>query len=1101
MRFIYLIQRFIHLFRLKMKNYKLFNNLFGWVAFAVSAVVYLLTIEPTASFWDCPEFITSAMKLEVGHPPGAPFHMIVGRFFANFASDASHVGQMVNTMSALLSALTIMFLFWSVTHLAKKLLVKSETEMTTGQLIAIMGSGMVGALAYTFSDTFWFSAVEGEVYAFSSCFTAAVFWLILKWENSADSPHSSRYLVLIAYLTGLSIGVHLLNLLCIPAIVLVYYYKKNPNADVKGSLKALLLSLLMVGFVLYGIVSGVVKVAGWFELLFVNTLGLPYNTGLIIYVITVTAIIIWGIYETSRGTNRIRIISLFIASVGLVGTPFLSSSAAGIFFALLLLGALGWYLLTRKELNNPILNTILLCIMAIMIGYSSYALIIIRSSTHPPMDENSPQDIFSLGRYLSREQYGERPLFYGETFVSDVARDSQGAAVVEKGAPIWTRKVKKNASEKDGYVISSYKEEYQYQDETKMLFTRMYSKQASHIEAYKLWSDFKGTDVTFDRAGEKVTVKMPTMWENTKYFFAYQMNFMYWRYFMWNFSGRQNDIQGNGEANNGNWITGFNFIDKELVGDQSNLPPEMENNKGHNKFYMLPLLLGIVGLLFQAYSGQKGIQGFWVTFFLFFMTGIAIVLYLNQYPYQPRERDYAYAGSFYAYCIWIGLGVAAIAKGLSKYTNETVGGAIAALVCLLIPIQMASQTWDDHDRSNRYTCRDFGYNYLVSCPPNAVLFTNGDNDTFPLWYNQEVEGVRTDVRVCNLSYLQTDWYIDQMRRQAYDSKPLPISFEPWQYAQGTRDIVYITNMIAEPMDLRQAMNIVRSDDPNLKVKQGDAQMEFIPTDKLFIPIDSVAVRKLGNLVKGAPILKQMDISLKGKQYIGKQEMIILDMLANSEWKRPICYAVTVGNENYMNLNKYFSLEGLSYRISPQKFGENGGVNTAVMYDNMMNKFRWGGTDNPKVYLDENNLRMCKTFRFMFGRLITALLQEGEKDKALKAADYCMKVLPPTTVPNDYSSITLAEAYYRLGQKEKAEKITEDIANNTELTLKYFYSLNASQLNSVMNDVGHNLAVLQSIIQMYTTFNPKLAEKHMPMFQMYSAGWNTSQQGKQGQQGN
>ncbi|MDD2799020.1 MAG: DUF2723 domain-containing protein [Bacteroidales bacterium] len=1077
-----------------MKNYKLVNNLLGWITFAVSAVVYILTIEPTASFWDCPEFISSAMKLEVGHPPGAPFFMLAGNFFTHFASDPTQVARMVNTMSALLSALTIMFLFWSITHLAKKLLIKGDT-LTTGQFIAVMGSGLVGAFAYTFSDTFWFSAVEGEVYAFSSFFTAVVFWLILKWENASDSSHANRFIVLIAYLTGLSIGVHLLNLLCIPAIVLVYYYKKNPDADLKGSLKALLLSFILVGLVMYGMIPGLVKVAGWFELLFVNEFGMPFNTGLIVYILVVSSTIIWGLYETTQGTNQKRIIGSFLASVSLVGLPFLTSGAAGIFLAILLIGGLGWFLVVNKKWDVAIINTALLCLMSILIGYSSYAIIIIRSAANTPMDQNSPEDIFTLGRYLSREQYGDRPLLYGETFVSDVQRDSQGAAVVDKGAPIWVRKVKKNDKEKDQYYISGYKEDYEYVSETKMLLPRMYSRQANHIQAYKVWSDFKGTDVTYDRMGEKVTVKMPTMIENIKFFISYQMNFMYWRYFFWNFSGRQNDIQGNGEVNNGNWITGINFIDKFLVGDQSNLPPSMENNKGHNKYYMLPLILGIIGLLFQAYSGQKGIQGFWVTFFLFFMTGLAIVFYLNQYPYQPRERDYAFAGSFYAYCIWIGLGVAAIAKGLSKYTNETIGAIVATLACLLIPAKMGAENWDDHDRSNRYTCRDFGYNYLVSCPPNAVIFTNGDNDTFPLWYNQEVEGVRTDVRVCNLSYLQTDWYIDQMRREAYDSKPLPISFEPWQYAQGTRDVVYVTTMLNEPMDVTQAMNIVKSDDPNLKIKQGDQSIEFIPTENLYIPVDTMALRKSGTLVPHAAVLSKMEISLKGKQYLGKQEMVILDMLANSKFKRPICYAVTVGNENYLNLNKYFSLEGLTYRITPQAFGANGGVNSDVMYDNMVNKFKWGGIGNPKVYLDENNLRMCKTFRFMFGKLINQLLVEGKKDKALKALDYCMKVLPPSTIPNDYSSLTLAEAYYHLGQKEKAEKITEDIANNTELELKWYNSLTTSQYNSVTNDVGNGLAVLQSILQLYSTYNPKLAEKHMPLFQMYSAGWGTNQKGQ------
>lgn len=1080
-----------------MKNYKLINNMLGWLAFAISAVTYILTIEPTASFWDCGEFISSAFKLEVGHPPGAPFFMLTGRFFANFASDPSQVAQMINIMSALLSALTILFLFWTITHLAKRLVVKNG-NMTVGQLIAIMGSGLVGALAYTFSDTFWFSAVEGEVYAYSSFFTAVVFWLILKWEEVSESSHANRFIVLIAYLTGLSIGVHLLNLLCIPAIVLVYYYKKNPCADLKGSFKALLVSFALVVLVMYGMIPGLVKVAGWFELLFVNGMGMPFNSGLIFYLLLVVGAIGWGLHETTTGQNPMRITISFLASIALVGIPFLTGGALGIFIGLVILGGLGWYLFTHKKVNLVLLNTALLCLMSIMIGYSSYALIIIRSAANTPMDQNSPEDIFTLGRYLSREQYGDRPLFYGETFVSEVARDNQGQAVVKKGAANWIQKAKKSPSDKDEYVVGSYKEDYEYQSETKMLFPRMYSKQPQHIEAYKIWSNFKGTDVSVNNMGESTTVKMPTFVENIKFFISYQMNFMYWRYFMWNFSGRQNDVQGNGEVQNGNWISGFNFIDKHLVGDQSNLPPDMANNKGHNVYFMLPFLLGIIGLLFQAYSGQKGIQDFWVTFFLFFMTGLAIVIYLNQYPYQPRERDYAFAGSFYAFAIWIGLGVAGLAKGISKYTNETVGAAIAALLCLFIPAQMAAQNWDDHDRSGRYTCRDFGYNYLVSCPKNAVLFTNGDNDTFPLWYNQEVEGVRTDVRVCNLSYLQTDWYIDQMRRQAYESAPLPISFKPYQYVQGTRDIVYVTNMLNQPMDIRQAMEIVKSDDPNLKIRQGDTQFEFIPTETLFLPVDSAQVIQSGAVAKNhsTPISKQFTVSLKGKQYIGKQEMVILDMLANSQWKRPICYAVTVGSENYLNLNKYFSLEGLAYHVVPQEFGANGGINTEVMYDNMMNKFKWGGIDNPKVYLDENILRMCKTFRFMFGRLATALIQEGKNDKALKILDKCMKVIPSATVSNDYSSLSLAECYYRLGQKQKAEAITENIADNSVKNLQWFYSLNSSQLNSAMSDVGNNLAVLQSVLQIYSTFNPKLGEKYMPAFQTFSAGWNSSHASKQ-----
>ncbi len=1069
-----------------MKNYKLINNLFGWITFAVSAVTYLLTIEPTASFWDCGEFISSAFKLEVGHPPGAPFFMLTGRFFANFASDPSDVARMVNVMSALLSALTILFLFWSITHLAKKLVVKGET-MSVANLIVIMGSGLVGALAYTFSDTFWFSAVEGEVYAYSSFFTAIVFWLILKWEANAEESHAARYIVLIAYLTGLSIGVHLLNLLCIPAIVLVYYYKKNPEADLKGSLKALLLSFGLVVLVMYGMIPGLVKVAGVFELFFVNTLSLPYNSGLIFYLIVVSASIVWALYETTQDKNRKKVAISFSAAIALVGVPFLTDGFGGLFLGLILLGALTYFIINNKKITAVVLNTIMLCVMAIFIGYSSYALIIIRSLANTPMDQNSPEHIFELGRYLGREQYGDRPLFYGETFVSEVARDQNGAAISTKGAPIYAQKIKKNAAEKDEYVITGYKEKYEFVSETKMLFPRMYSSQSEHVNAYKTWTDFRGKTVTFTNGGETKSVSMPTFFENIKFFVAYQMNFMYWRYFMWNFSGRQSDVQGNGEVDKGNWITGINAIDQFLVGDQTLLPDEMANNKGRNVYFMLPLLLGIIGLLFQAYSGNKGIQGFWVTFFLFFMTGLAIVIYLNQYPYQPRERDYAYAGSFYAYTIWIGLGVAGIASFVEKYLNKTVSAVLVSLVCLAIPLQMAAENWDDHDRSGRYTCRDFGHNYLVSCPPNAVLFTNGDNDTFPLWYCQEVEGIRTDVRVCNLSYLQTDWYIDQMRRPAYDSKPLPIGFKPWQYVQGTRDVVYINPETGEA-DMRAALDFVKSDDPALKIIQGDMKYDYLPTDHLYLPVDTAAFAKSDAYVKGYPIAKRIEVSLKGRPYIGKHEMVILDMLANSEWKRPICYAVTVGGESYLNLNKYFSLQGLAYRVLPQEFGEEGGVNTDLAYDNMVNKFKWGGIENPKVYLDENNLRMCRTFRYMFARLVNALILEGKNAKAVQALDHCQKVIPSNTVSHDYASLSFVDAYFKLGQKQKATQIGEEILKEAEQNLRWYNSLSPGKRSSVANNIGHNLAVMQNVLQMYSTFAPQMAQKHLPAFQLYSAGW-------------
>ena len=754
-----------------MKQYRTINNLVGWITFIIAATVYCLTIEPTASFWDCPEFITTGYKLEVGHPPGAPFFMLVANLFSQFASDVTIVAKMVNYMSALMSGACILFLFWSITHLVRKLVITDENNITKGQLITVMGSGLVGALVYTFSDTFWFSAVEGEVYAFSSLFTAVVFWLILKWEDVANQPHSDRWLILIAYLTGLSIGVHLLNLLCLPAIVLVYYYKKTPNATAKGSLLALLGSGVLVAAVLYGIVPGIVKVGGWFELLFVNGLGMSFNSGVVVYIILLAAALIWGVYESYTEKSRLRMAISFILTIALLGIPFYGHGVSSILIGVVVIAILGIYLAPQVQekikekwrISARIMNTALLCTMMIVIGYSSYALIVIRSTANTPMDQNSPEDIFTLGEYLGREQYGTRPLFYGPAFSSKVALDVKDGYCVPRQSQTgskYVRKEKTSPDEKDSYIELPGRIEYEYAQN--MLFPRMYS--SAHSSLYKQWVDIKGHDVPYDQCGEMVMVNVPNQWENIKFFFSYQLNFMYWRYFMWNFAGRQNDIQSSGEIEHGNWITGIPFIDNLLVGNQELLPQDLKNNKGHNVFYCLPLLLGLIGLFWQAYHSQRGIQQFWVVFFLFFMTGIAIVLYLNQTPAQPRERDYAYAGSFYAFAIWVGMGVAGIIRMLRDYAKmqELPAAILASVLCLFVPIQMAGQTWDDHDRSGRFVARDFGQNYLMTLQEegNPIIYTNGDNDTFPLWYNQETEGFRTDARTCNLSYLQTDWYID-----------------------------------------------------------------------------------------------------------------------------------------------------------------------------------------------------------------------------------------------------------------------------------------------------------------------------------------------------
>ena len=1097
-----------------MKQYKTVNNLVGWITFLIAATVYCMTIEPTASFWDCPEFITTAYKLEVGHPPGAPFFMLTANLFTQFVSDPALVAKMVNYMSALMSGACILFLFWSITHLVRKLVITDETNITRGQLITVMGSGLVGALAYTFSDTFWFSAVEGEVYAYSSMFTAIVFWLILKWEDVADQPHSDRWIILIAYLTGLSIGVHLLNLLCLPAIVLVYYYKKVPGANAKGSLLALAGSMVLVAAVLYGIVPGVVKVGGWFELLFVNSLGMPFNTGVIVYVALLAAAIIWGIYESYNEKSRTRMNLSFLLTIAMLGIPFYGHGASAVIIGILVLGVLAAYLFASK-LNEKIrmsartMNTALLCTMMIMVGYSSYALIVIRSVANTPMDQNSPEDIFTLGEYLGREQYGTRPLFYGPAYSSKVALDVEDGYCVPRQKSTdtkYVRKEKTSPDEKDSYVELPGRVEYEYAQN--MLFPRMYS--SAHTAYYKSWQDITGYDVPYDQCGEMLMVNMPTQWDNIKFFFSYQLNFMYWRYFMWNFAGRQNDIQSSGEIEHGNWITGIPFIDNLLYGDQNMLPQELKDNKGHNVFYCLPLILGIIGLFWQAWRGQKGIQQFWVVFFLFFMTGIAIVLYLNQTPGQPRERDYAYAGSFYAFAIWIGMGVAGIVHLLRNYMKEVPAAALTSAVCLLVPIQMASQTWDDHDRSGRYVARDFGQNYLMSLQEsgNPIIYTNGDNDTFPLWYNQETEGFRTDARTCNLSYLQTDWYIDQMKRPAYDSPALPITWDRTEYMEGQNEYVPIRPDFKKQIDKAykaaeeevlngknpEALNNIRAqfgDNPYelknilkywVRTKDGQA---VIPTDSIVVKIDKEAVRRSGMMIPealGDSIPDYMHISLKDekgnpKRALYKSELMMLEMLANANWERPIYMAITVGTDNQLNMREHFIQEGLTYRFTPFDTEALGAtIDSEKMYDNLMNKFKFGGLDKPGIYIDENAMRMCYTHRRTFAQLITQLMKEGKKDKALAALEYAEKMIPAFNVPYDVQNgaLEMAEAYYQLGNNTKADQIIDELANKSVEYLTWYLSLDDNHLLMSQREFIMHLSALDMEVKMMEKYKSKLA---------------------------
>ena len=1075
-----------------MKRYKLLNNVLGWAVFVIAAVTYILTLESTASFWDCGEFIASGYKLEVGHPPGNPIFMLTARFFANFASSPSEVAYMVNLMSGLLSAATILLLFWTITRLAQKIVLREgETEetMSLGQMIAILGSGLVGALAYAWSDTFWFSAVEGEVYAYSSFCTALVFWLILKWESVADLPHANRYIILIAYIIGVSIAVHLLNLLCIPAIVLVYYYRKYKNTDLKGSLIALLVSFVLIVLLLYGLVPGFVEVAGWVELLFVNVFHLPFNSGVVFYFFLIVGVIAWAIYETyaQRSDKLIKI--SFLISIVLVGIPFIGD---GYIIGIVLTAVLAYYLFTRKKLAVVAMNTILLSLFVIFIGYSSYALIVIRSTANTPMDQNSPEDIFSLGGYLNREQYGDRPLFYGQTFPAEIARDANGTAISTKGKAIWKKKLKTSEDEADRYIVTGYNEHYEYQPELNMLFPRMYSDKSEHISAYKEWTNFKGRPVQVRTSEGTKTVMKPTFAENLAFFLDYQLNYMYWRYFMWNFAGRQNDIQGHGEVQNGNWISGFNFIDKHIAGDQTNLPDDLKNNAGRNVFYMLPLLLGLIGLFYQAFSGKKGIESFWVTFFLFFMTGIAIVIYLNQTPYQPRERDYAYAGSFYAFAIWIGLGVAAVWRGLNyllKTTDEkpvsTITAVVAALLCLCVPLQMVSQTWDDHDRSGRYVCRDFGMNYLSSVDENGIIFTNGDNDTFPLWYVQEVEGYRTDVRVCNLSYLQTDWYIDQMKRPAYESAPLPISADESKYAYDVRSYNYVINRLADSITVSDGLDYLYSDEDWTKDVPGYGKLNHLPTNKLYIPVNADAAVASGTV---APELKDSIVSRIVPDFADKRgftmsEIASLDIIntnAMQGWKRPIYFAVTVGSSYYLGLEDYFSRTGLAYQVVPLK-GVSNNIDTDKMYDNMVNKFRWGGIDKATpehpLYLDENVRRMCNTHRMMFGDLVVQLIAEGKNDKALTALDLIMEKIPGWQVTHDLTSISLAQSYLDLGEKAKGEALLTEILDNSAGYLNWYKDLTSGQLRSVGNDYQKHLYIVHTIHEMSVSYGlPELQKK-------------------------
>lgn len=990
-----------------MTKYQRLNNLLGWIVFAIASTTYILTSEPTMSFWDCGEYIATAYKLEVGHPPGAPLFQMIGRFFSLFAfGDTALVARMINTMSALASGFTILFLFWSITMIARRILARNEEDIDA-QTWTILGAGLVGSLAYTFSDSFWFSAVEGEVYAMSSFFTALVFWAILKWDEHADDPHAYRWLILIAYLMGLSIGVHLLNLLAIPAITFVYYYRKYPEGGVKGSAITAIISFLILAVVMYVIIPWIIKLAGIFELFFVNSVGLPFNSGTLIYFILLTGLVIFGLIYTRKNAK-------------------------------------------------PVLNAIILAFTFIVIGYSSFVMLVIRSNANPPIDENNPENAMYLLAYLNREQYGDWPLLKGQYYNAPVVDR-------EDGNPVYAK------DEKSGkYVVTDKREKVipVYDPRFTTIFPRMWDQSEARFEKeYIRWGRVKGVPIQVEGQNGPETLNVPTFSENLAFFWNYQLVHMYYRYFMWNFAGKQNDFQGMGSKVDGNWKSGISFLDSSRLGPQD--IPESRQSKADNSFYFLPLLLGIIGIF---YTVQRDRRNGWIIFLLFFMTGLAIVLYLNQHSPQPRERDYAYAGSFYAFAIWIGLSVMQIVEWIRGRAGYKVAITVALVAGLGTVTLMAQQGWDDHDRSGRYVALAVAENYLNSCAKDAILFTNGDNDTFPLWYAQEVEGIRTDVRVVNLSLLNTEWFIDQMKRKAYDSDAVPFSMSQEKYRQGNHDVTYIfedDSFKDTYVDLRDLFDIINKDDSKLKMNTSQVGMiDFFPTPNFMVTYDSAQL--VGSGVVSPEMANRLDTvrwRYPGRA-IEKANLMILDLLATNNWKRPVYFVSTTGPDTYIGLDNYLHLEGMAYRLLPVRAktveNQTGDVNTAVMYDNLMNKFKWGNLNKPGIYLDETVTRMAMNSRSMFGRLAEALILEGKTVSARKVLDRCQEIIPERVIPHDYFSVSMVGSYLKVGDTATAMKISEQVKKTSTSELAYYFAFPDHYLKSLDLNIQESLFTLQRL---------------------------------------
>jgi hypothetical protein len=1061
-----------------MKKFRLINNITGWAVFAVAAVTYLMTLEPTASLWDCGEFIASAFKLEVGHPPGNPVFMVLARFFTLFAfGDTSKVAVMVNAMSGLASAFTILFLFWTITHLARKLIITGEKDFSPMKIFAVISAGVTGALAFTFSDSFWFSAVEGEVYASSSLFTAVVFWAILKWEDVADEEFADRWIILIAFLMGLSIGVHLLNLLTLPAIVLVYYFKKY-EFNWKGFLISLALSIIVLSLLLFGIIPGVVTLSTRFDMLFVNSLGLPANSGMIFHFILLTLFFVLAVRSTIIPEGKVKTAIFAGCAILLTGVWIISGSILLNLAVLASAGIFIWYYAGR---NRVVLNTMLTSVMMIMIGFSSNAIIVIRSSANTPLNENQPENPFNLLYFINREQYGQRPLFSGPYY---------NAPIIEykAGKP-------KYVYENGKYIVSAHDLEREYDPRFITLFPRMWSDQSEHQPVYEEWGKVKGIPISVtSQSGEKEIIRKPRYSENLRFMFTYQIGYMYLRYFMWNFTGKQNDTQGTGGAINGNWISGLKFLDDPRTGT-SDLPAGMKDDTSRNVYYLLPFILGLVGLFYQL---NRDYKNWWVVFLLFIMTGFAIVFYLNQYPNQPRERDYAYAGSFYFFAVWIGIGVIALFDTLLKFAGEKLAAPLSAVICFFaVPVIMGAENWDDHDRSGRYLARDVAFNYLNSCAPDAILLTNGDNDTFPLWYAQEVEGVRTDVRVCNLMLLNTDWYINQMKRKTYESDPLPISLPANKYYDGVNNQVFIVEKTKDPVNISTVMDWVKSDNKATKVQVSETEiLDVIPTRTIRIPVDSAAVISSGTVSRedADKIVPYIDIKLKGNSIL-KSQLIILDMLAHNNWKRPIYY-VTGYHNDALGLEEYFQLEGLAYRLVPIKsqnrnWADYGRVDTKILYDNVMNKFVWGGANDPDVNLDYHHLRTLIVIkaRLIYARLARALASEGKNEKAIEALNHCQEVLPVSKFPYDPYYSDLIEAYFSAGAADKATELVKEMNEYYYDRLNYFLRQDPYVISSAEYEIQSAIQVSSKAAALCATNGKKeLADEINAKLETYYADY-------------